>query len=97
MVGLLSKNTNGLIVIYRAESGMENKDIAVIQDQDNLFKKEHTKELPYYIVIQKVNNKQIKIPCSNEEVAKRLLASLSSNRFKQVEPSIGQSITLNRI
>ncbi len=57
---------------------MENND-TVIQEQDNLFKKEHTKGLPYFIVIQKANNKQIRIPCSNEKVARRLLASYSNN------------------
>ena len=41
---------------------MENKDITVIQEQDNLFKKEHTKVLPYYLVIQKANNKKNRIP-----------------------------------
>ena len=57
---------------------MENND-TVIQEEDNLFKKEHTKGLPYFIVIQKANDKQIKIPCSNEEIAKRILRTYAHN------------------
>ena len=29
---------------------------------------------PYYITIEKINNKKIKIPCVNESIAKRVLA-----------------------
>lgn len=34
----------------------------------------------YYIEIQKSENRRIKIPCSNEEVGKRILASYSNNK-----------------
>ncbi len=60
---------------------MESMDTTIIQRDDNLYKKEHTKGLPYFIILKKSNDKAIKIPCSNEAVAKRLLY-----RFKQVEP-----------
>ena len=52
---------------------METQSLTVIQEQDNLYKKEHTKQLPYFIVIKKANDKTIKIPCSNEEIARKLL------------------------
>ncbi len=36
------------------------------------------KGLPYFIVLQKTN-KQIKIPCANENVAKKILLAYSNN------------------
>ena len=39
------------------------------------------KGLPYFIVLQKTN-KQIKIPCANETIAKKVLASYSNNNRK---------------
>ena len=44
--------------------------------QDNI--NEELKGLPYFIVLQKTN-KQIKIPCANKDIAKRLLAAYSNN------------------
>lgn len=35
--------------------------------------------LPYFIEYQKSENKKIKIPCSNETVAKRVLSTLSKS------------------
>ena len=34
---------------------------------------------PYFIEIQRVSNKKIKIPCSSEAVAKRILATYANN------------------
>ena len=54
------------------------------ENQDNLKEKEtlniQTKLPPYFIVIEKPNNKKIKIPCASEIVAKRLLASYSNHK-----------------
>lgn len=30
---------------------------------------------PYFILIERAKNKKVRIPCANEEVAKRILAS----------------------
>ena len=35
--------------------------------------------LPYFIEIKKAENKKIKIPCSNEKIAKKVLASHANN------------------
>jgi hypothetical protein len=40
--------------------------------QDNTFK---PKGFLQFVTIQKANNRQIKIPCANEAVAKRLMDS----------------------
>ena len=45
--------------------------------QDNTDRK-GLKGLPFYILIEK-QNKQIKIPCANESIAKRLLVTYSNN------------------
>lgn len=42
----------------------------------------HTKYLPYFIIIQKPGNKEVKIPCANETIAKKVLAGLT--RLKTV-------------
>ena len=38
-----------------------------------------SKKLPYFIVLYKNENKKIKIPCSNETVAMRILNSYTNN------------------
>lgn len=40
------------------------------------------KASPYFIVIQKTEDKEIKIPCSNEAVARNVLASYSNYKSK---------------
>ena len=44
--------------------------------QDNTNQKQLG--LPFFIVLQRIN-KQIKIPCANETVAKKILAAHSNN------------------
>ena len=48
------------------------------EDRQDNTNKEQIKGFPYFIVIQKTN-KQIKIPCANENVAKKILAAYSNN------------------
>ena len=43
---------------------------------------ENTKGLPHFIVIQKLNNKKVRIPCVNEKVAEKVL-----NRFNKLKSS----------
>lgn len=46
------------------------------QNKDNIIKPKNT---PFFLIIQKAENKEIKIPCSSESVAKKLLVSYSNN------------------
>lgn len=46
------------------------------QNKDNIIKPKNT---PYFLIIQKSENKKIKIPCSSESMAKKLLVSYSNN------------------
>lgn len=45
----------------------------LLQSKDNILN-QTIASYPYYIVIEKVNNKKIKIPCVNESIAKKVLA-----------------------
>lgn len=53
-----------------------------IKKEDNTSQENQEKltGLPYFIEIQRAINKKIKIPCSNEIIAKRVLASYSNNK-----------------
>ncbi len=57
---------------------MENISLLRPKDRQDNTNKEQVKGLPYFIVIQKTN-KQIKIPCANENVAKKILAAYANN------------------
>ena len=57
---------------------MENIDLSGPKDRQDNTNKEPLKGFPYFIVIQKIN-KQIKIPCANETIAKKLLAAYTNN------------------
>lgn len=57
---------------------MKNVSLLSLKDIQDNTNKEQLKGLPYFIVIQRTN-KQIKIPCANEIVAKRILATYSNN------------------
>lgn len=46
--------------------------ILIEERQDNTNSKYNA--LPYFIEIQNTGNKKMRIPCSNEEVAKNILA-----------------------
>lgn len=49
---------------------------------------ERLKALPYYIVLQKSENKTIKIPCSSELVAKKVLASYTNSNSNSKVPLV---------
>ena len=55
---------------------MQSPDLAPTKDKQD--SKEQLKGAPYFIVIQKKENKTIIIPCSNEQIAKKVLASHSN-------------------
>ena len=58
---------------------MENLKLLDLKErQDNTIKKQLPR-LPHFIVIKKTGEKNIKIPCANEAIAKRLLASYTNN------------------
>ena len=57
---------------------MEHVSLLSSEDRQDNTNKEQLKGLPYFIVIQKTN-KKIKIPCANEIIAKKVLASYSNN------------------
>ena len=57
---------------------MENISLLGPENRQDNKNKEQLKGFPYFIVIHNTN-KQIKIPCANETIAKRLLASYSNN------------------
>ena len=46
------------------------------------------KALPYFIEIQKSESIKIKIPCSNEDVAKKILASYSNYKSNSKIPLV---------
>lgn len=54
------------VTLLSSEKRQDNTDIKKI------------KGFPFYILIEK-QNKQIKIPCANENIAKRLLTTYSNN------------------
>ena len=56
---------------------MENIGLLSLECRQDNTNKDQLKELPYFIVIQK-----IKIPCANETIAKKVLASYSNNNRK---------------
>ena len=58
---------------------MESIKLLSPEDRQDNTNKEPLKGLPYFIVIQRTD-KQIKIPCANESIAKRLLAAYSNNK-----------------
>lgn len=62
---------------------MLNQTLLKESDLSTNNNKEALKELPYYIVILRNENKKMKIPCSNETVAKKVLAGFT----KLVQPS----------
>ena len=57
---------------------MENINLLGPENRQDNTNKEQLKGFPYFIIIQKTN-KQIKIPCANENVAKKILAAYSNN------------------
>ena len=57
---------------------MENTNLLSSENRQDNTNKEQLKGFPYFIVLQKTN-KQIKIPCANEVIAKRLLATYTNN------------------
>ncbi|MBI2996475.1 MAG: hypothetical protein HYY52_07220 [Candidatus Melainabacteria bacterium] len=57
--------------------------MSVIQD----LELKESKLLPIFIVIERSNEKKIKIPCSNEVVAKKVLASFAGLKTNIPEPS----------
>ena len=57
---------------------MENISLLSQENRQDNTNKEQLKGFPYFIVIQRTNN-QIKIPCANETIAKKLLAAHSNN------------------
>ena len=57
---------------------MENRSLLGPEDRQDNTNKEQLKGFPYFIIIQKTN-KQIKIPCANENIAKKILAAHSNN------------------
>ena len=57
---------------------MENISLLSPKERPDNTNKEPLKGFPYFIVIQKTN-KEIKIPCANETIAKRILATYSNN------------------
>ncbi len=52
--------------------------IHVQTKQDNTLK-DGTKGLPYFVIINKSNKKEVKIPCANEDVAKKVLGTFRTN------------------
>ena len=56
--------------------------------EDNISKEQLTKP-PYFVEIQKSVNVKIKIPCSNETIAKKLLAAYSNYNSKSKAPLMG--------
>lgn len=57
---------------------MENVSLLIPENRSDNTNKDQLKGLPYFIVIQRIN-KKIKIPCANETIAKKVLASYSHN------------------
>ena len=57
---------------------MENRSLSGPETRQDNTNKEQLKGFPYFITLQKTN-KQIKIPCANETIANRLLATYSNN------------------
>ena len=57
---------------------MENISLLGPENRQDNTNTEQVKGSPYFIIIQKTN-KQIKIPCANENVAKKILAAYSNN------------------
>ena len=55
---------------------MENINLLEKEAEGNTTKK--IKGLPHFVIIQKAEGKKIKIPCANENVAKKILASYSN-------------------
>ena len=57
---------------------MEN--VSLLEDQINQNhspENQQSKGLPYFIIIQKSENKKIRIPCVNEKVAEKLLSMIN--------------------
>ena len=54
------------------------EDITLLEDRQGNTNNTQVKGFPCFIVLQKTN-KQIKIPCANETVAKKVLAAYSNN------------------
>ena len=59
---------------------MENISLLASGNKDNqinTIESNQPKGLPHFIVIQKINNKKIRIPCVNEKVAERVLSGFN--------------------
>ena len=64
---------------------MENVNLLGPENRQDNTNKEQLNGLPYFIIIQRTN-KQIKIPCANENVAKKILATYSNNNSNNKVP-----------
>ena len=65
---------------------MENPRLIHAERQDNDTKH---KTLPYFIEIKKAENKKLRIPCSNELVANKVLTSYSNYSSKSKVSLVG--------
>ncbi len=64
---------------------MENLSLLNPEQRQDNTNKNQLKGFPFFIVIQTIN-KQIKIPCANEAIAKRILASYANNNSNSKVP-----------
>jgi len=80
-----NRTTNEERFCPRVKTFMENISLFSPEDRQDNTNQKQLKGLPYFIVIQRTN-KQIKIPCANETIAKKLLAAHSNNNSNSKVP-----------